>query len=55
MADTRPVPNTISDDKWKRLQQNARRANPGRDSVTDPKAIKARINARKQYLNRGMN
>ncbi|MFI6496950.1 hypothetical protein [Nonomuraea typhae] len=45
-TDNQPsTPNTISDEKWQRLQDKARKANPTHDSFTDPEAIRLR----KQY------
>lgn len=50
MAAPTPTPsaNTISDADWRQLKERARKANPARDSFTDPAAIAARLLARRQ-------
>lgn len=42
------VPNTISDEQMRDLQDRAREANPHLDSLTHPDAIRRRIQAREQ-------
>lgn len=35
-------PNTISDEKWRQIQESAAKANPHLLSFTDPEAVKKR-------------
>ena len=42
------IPQTISDEQMRDLQARARKANPHLDSLTDPDAIRRRIQAREQ-------
>ena len=43
------VPNTISDQQMADLRRKAVKANPHLDSMTDPRAIKARKDAARQH------
>ncbi|MFC5833261.1 hypothetical protein, partial [Nonomuraea insulae] len=45
-------PNTISDQQWARLQENARKANPHLDRFSKLEAIKHRKQSAQQFKNR---
>jgi hypothetical protein len=45
------IPQTISDEQMRNLQERARKANPHLDRLTDPDAIRRRIQTREQSRN----
>jgi hypothetical protein len=51
MAKKTEVPNTVTDQQMRDLQDRARKANPTLDSFSDPDAVRRRLQTREQAAN----